>query len=266
MASTTNYGWTTPDDTALVKDGASAIRSLGTAIDTTVYSNANAAIAKTIVDAKGDLIAATAADSVAKLSVGSNGQVLKANSSTSTGLEWADAGGSGWTLISTGTMSNSTGLTFSSIPTTYKSLRLVYHDIYGTGTLGNTQYMYARFNSDTGSNYGNISIGTTDMSSLYASGGSLQTALGYSQYTPLIAPPVSTSSDPLSNSNGWVEILNSNETTINKFIRWYAAGIGYSRATISGFGVYKGTSAITQIDLIRNGSITYNGTVYLYGM
>ena len=34
MATTTNYGWTTPDDTALVKDGASAIRSLGTSIDT----------------------------------------------------------------------------------------------------------------------------------------------------------------------------------------------------------------------------------------
>jgi hypothetical protein len=35
MATTTNYGWTTPDDTALVKDGASAIRSLGTSVDTT---------------------------------------------------------------------------------------------------------------------------------------------------------------------------------------------------------------------------------------
>ena len=36
MATTTNYGWTTPDDTSLVKDGASAIRSLGTAIDTSL--------------------------------------------------------------------------------------------------------------------------------------------------------------------------------------------------------------------------------------
>jgi hypothetical protein len=36
MATTSNYGWTTPDDTALVKDGASAIRSLGTAIDTSL--------------------------------------------------------------------------------------------------------------------------------------------------------------------------------------------------------------------------------------
>jgi len=36
MATTTNYSWTTPDDTSLVKDGASAIRALGTAIDTSM--------------------------------------------------------------------------------------------------------------------------------------------------------------------------------------------------------------------------------------
>ena len=34
MATTTNYGWTTPDDTDLVKDGAAAIRTLGSSIDT----------------------------------------------------------------------------------------------------------------------------------------------------------------------------------------------------------------------------------------
>jgi hypothetical protein len=37
MATTTNYSWATPDDTALVKDGASAIRTLGSSIDTTVF-------------------------------------------------------------------------------------------------------------------------------------------------------------------------------------------------------------------------------------
>jgi hypothetical protein len=36
MATTTNNGWVTPDDTDLVKDGAAAIRSLGSAIDTSV--------------------------------------------------------------------------------------------------------------------------------------------------------------------------------------------------------------------------------------
>ena len=89
MATTTNYSWSTPDDTALVKDGASAIRSLGTAIDTTVFNNAGAAIAKTIVEAKGDIIAATAADTVSILAVGANDTVLTADSSTATGLKWA---------------------------------------------------------------------------------------------------------------------------------------------------------------------------------
>ena len=36
MATTTNYGWTTPDDTDLVKNGADAIRDLGSAIDTSM--------------------------------------------------------------------------------------------------------------------------------------------------------------------------------------------------------------------------------------
>lgn len=35
MANTTNYNWETPDDTDLVKDGALAIRTLGSSIDTT---------------------------------------------------------------------------------------------------------------------------------------------------------------------------------------------------------------------------------------
>jgi len=89
MATTTNYSWSTPDDTALVKDGAAAIRSLGTAIDSTVFTNAGAAIAKSIVDAKGDIIAATADDTVARLAVGANNTVLTADSTEATGLKWA---------------------------------------------------------------------------------------------------------------------------------------------------------------------------------
>ena len=50
---------------------------------------ANTYIANSIVDAKGDLIVASAADTVGRLAVGTNGNFLKANSSTSTGLEWA---------------------------------------------------------------------------------------------------------------------------------------------------------------------------------
>jgi len=56
------------------------------------------AIQPTIVDAKGDLIAATAADTVSKLAVGANDTVLTADSSTATGLKWATPAGGGKVL------------------------------------------------------------------------------------------------------------------------------------------------------------------------
>ena len=125
MATTTNFGWVTPDDTSLVKDGAAAIRTLGQSIDTSmmdleggttgqvlskasntdmdftwVTTDDTNAIQNAIVDAKGDLIGATAADTPARLAVGTNGQVLTADSTAGTGLKWATpAGGS---LILTG--------------------------------------------------------------------------------------------------------------------------------------------------------------------
>jgi hypothetical protein len=47
------------------------------------------AIDKALFDAKGDILVATAADTPGKLTVGTNGYYLKANSATATGLEWA---------------------------------------------------------------------------------------------------------------------------------------------------------------------------------
>ncbi len=57
MATSPIYSWPEPDNTDLVKNGALAIRTLGNAIDTTMGTM----VAKTIIDAKGDLIAGTAA-------------------------------------------------------------------------------------------------------------------------------------------------------------------------------------------------------------
>ena len=66
-----------------IGDGSTAWTSLG-------YSSLpSTALTATVVDAKGDIIAATAAATVAKLTVGSNGQVLTAASGQSTGLQWA---------------------------------------------------------------------------------------------------------------------------------------------------------------------------------
>jgi hypothetical protein len=57
---------------------------------------ATSAVLPTLVDAKGDLLVGTAADTVARLGVGSNGQVLTADSAAGPGVKWATpaAGGS----------------------------------------------------------------------------------------------------------------------------------------------------------------------------
>jgi hypothetical protein len=116
MASTSAFGWETPDDTDLVKDGAAAIRTLGNSIDTSmaelkggttgqvlsktsntdmdftwVAQDDSNAIQNAIVDAKGDLIAATANDTPSRLAVGANNEMLVADSSTATGLDWKTA-------------------------------------------------------------------------------------------------------------------------------------------------------------------------------
>lgn len=114
MATTTNFGWVTPDNTDLVKDGAAAIRTLGSSIDSTmgelkggttgqvlskttgtdmdftwVTTDDTNAIQNAIVDAKGDLIAATAADTPARLAVSaSNVAFLRADSGEALGLKW----------------------------------------------------------------------------------------------------------------------------------------------------------------------------------
>jgi len=85
MATSPLYNWPEPDNTDLVKNGALAIRTLGNAIDTTMGTMTP----KSIVDAKGDLIAASANDTPARLAVGADGTTLVADSSTSTGLKWA---------------------------------------------------------------------------------------------------------------------------------------------------------------------------------
>ena len=79
----------------------------------TTYDLANAAIAKSIVDAKGDLIAATAADTVSRLAIGTNGQVLTADSAEATGMKWATPAGGGGKVLQVVNATTSTSVTIS---------------------------------------------------------------------------------------------------------------------------------------------------------
>jgi hypothetical protein len=83
------------------------------------------AISKGQFTAKGALLSATAASTPGVLAVGANDTVLTADSTASTGLKWATPAAGGMTLISTTSLSGSSSVGLTSIPSTYTNLQLV---------------------------------------------------------------------------------------------------------------------------------------------
>jgi len=167
MATTTNYGWDTPDDTDLVKDGAAAIRTLGSSADTTLknlnpetttgdiaYRSATANVnTRLALGTAGQVLRvnsgatapewATTADQTplttkgdlfgfdtadARIPVGTNGHILTADSTQSLGVKWAAAAAGGYTELATGSISGS-DLTLTSISGSYIDLRLYVYNV-----------------------------------------------------------------------------------------------------------------------------------------
>lgn len=252
MATTTNYGWTTPDDTALVKDGASAIRTLGTAIDTTTFNNAAAAIAKTIVDAKGDIIAATAADTVSRLAVGANDTVLTADSAQATGLKWATPESGGMTLINSGgtTLTGST-VTISSIPATFKNLQLVIRNYLPSSDGAQMKF---RFNADATANR-------------HASLISQNSNSGYGETS---ATCTQGNDNVTGTGLAIIDIYDYANTATRKFFIGQSAQNLYTDATqlsyVNYSGFYNQIDAISSIQLLLSGGSFTSGTVFLYGV
>jgi len=210
MATTTNYGWTTPDDTALVKDGASAIRTLGSSVDTTTKnlnpettlgdlsfrsstSNVNTRIPigssgqhltvvagvpawstasdQTPLTTKGDLFTFSTVD--ARLGVGANGTTLVADSAEATGLKWAAAAG-GLTFINKYEPSSVSEQNINNIfSSTYKYYKIVWSVVMSDAA--EFQFRLRVSGSDATSNYNISQVRTTGASS---AGGSQETGIG----------------------------------------------------------------------------------------
>lgn len=250
MATTTNYGWTTPDNTALVKDGASAIRTLGSSIDTTLKAQIDAQIPNSLLTTKGDLISATGASTPARLGVGSNDQVLTADSTTATGLKWGTVAAGGMTLLSTTTLSGNT-TTISSIPTGYVNLQLIIRNI---DFLANAQlYMY--FNGDTGTRYRDTNLTTLGGSTFNTTQLTLTQSVNAAVTTNLTSIIIT----DYSNTTTW------KQSTTNSLNASTSVGTNMNFDLYQGF--YNQTAAISSITFKADTSGTFSaGTVYLYGV
>jgi hypothetical protein len=107
--------YTASNGTSLTSLAALAVNDVVEIITFTAFDLATA-IDKALFDAKGDILVATAADTPGKLTVGTNGQYLQADSSTATGLTWSTVSGySAPTLGSTSIASGATVTTISGL-------------------------------------------------------------------------------------------------------------------------------------------------------
>ena len=247
MATTTNYGWTTPDDTALVKDGAAAIRTLGSSVDTTT-KNLNP---ETTL---GDLAYRSSTANVkTRLALGTANQQLRVNSGA-TAPEWfTPTASGGMVLINTGgTTLTGASVTISSIPSTYKNLELIIQS-YKPAT-DNSRLAF-RLNGDSGANrYGTFAT--------VSGGGAFSSTLAFISQD---------GSNTVDKGQCVTTFYNYTNATTYKagFSQTTDVNSGATNQVMVGLytGVYNQLDPITSITLLAGdgGNLT-SGTAYLYGV
>jgi hypothetical protein len=280
MATSPNFSWPEPDNTDLVKNGALAIRTAVNAIDSSlvdlkggttgqVLSKASGtdmdfswvaqddsnAIQNAIVDAKGDIIAATANDTPARLAVGTNGQVLTADSTAATGLAWATASGGGYTELASGSLSG-TSVALSSISSSYKDLQLVIKGAtWGTGASAIRVQVNA------------ITTGYQIVAALAAGSSGFTYALnGGSRWRM----PTDATQDNTSDQNMYVfnvyDYSATNDTKLGSVDFAFITG-GNPRVYAGGVALIGADAAISTLTISVESGATFNGGTYiLYGV
>jgi hypothetical protein len=246
MATTTNYGWTTPDDTALVKDGASAIRTLGTSVDTTTKAlNPSTTL--------GDIeYRSSTANTNTRLGIGSTGTVLTVAGGVPT---WAAISSGGYTSLASGSLTGAT-VSLSSISASYQKLVLVLRNM----SLSGSDEFTIRLNGSSSSIYGYYNV--------------------FSNSTPEIVS--STAAASIIKFGGNFDAANTAAHIVIEFDDYASAATqivkyngAYKRSSYGAIGAFIGVgiadtqTAINAIELKANygGAYTFdNGTYELFGV
>lgn len=274
---TTNFGWVMPTSTDLVTDLPADFAVFGQGVDTTlvdlkggttgqVLSKATNtdmdftwtttddtnAIQNAIVDAKGDLIAATAADTPARLAVGTNGQVLTADSVEATGIKWATPASGAITLIKRAAFSAvaGTGTTFDGVFTsTYKSYMAVFEFVEASAYADDWQLQL-------------IYSGTTKTATYYGTT-VYSTHLG----GPTNLPSNNVSQYTLANQTSGAGVMYFNKVgNISQTAAIYGTGddmAGYGPLL---WGCTQDNAQLYTGFLLKSSSSTITGTVAVYGL
>lgn len=272
MPSTTNFGWTTPADTDLVKDGASAIRTLGNGVDASFADlkggTTNQILAKnsdTDLDFKwvsdatgmtnpmtttGDTIYSSSGSTPARLGIGSTGQVLTVSGGVPT---WATPASGSYTQLATGTLSGST-LSVTGLSGSYKDLQII---VRGATMTSGGFNLEGSFNSDTTANrhaqrasFTSPSSGVSFAGSNIANWLSSDTTNSKSFAVITIYDYANTTTWKLGNSYG-ISQANYDPTLFN----YYASTILYNQ-----------TGAITSWQFDADGGTFNGGTYIIYGV
>ena len=206
--------------------------------------------------AKGDLVAGSATNDAAVLTVGANGTLLTADSTEATGLKWAaaTAAGSNFSLLNSGgtALTAASTITVSGISGQDKLAILI-----DNSSSVNTNFNVAiRFNTDTGANYARFGLylqSTTSQqneTSSFSDDRIYMASSGTSSAGSVVA--------------GYMMVDGCNASGVK---RWWmiAGGNGTACVSYPSGGVYKGTSTISSVSIISSNGNFDSGTVYIYG-